>query len=86
MEGSMKALLALFILAAGAGGYATMSPARAEMVFRYCMTGTPNMGMDCIYNSLQQCQAAASGGIGFCHENPAYTAQARQTTRPVPQR
>jgi len=73
----MKALLALCVIAAAAGGSLAISPARAEMVFRYCMTGTPNMGQDCIYNRWEECQAAASGGIGFCRENPAYTAQAQ---------
>ncbi len=57
----------------------------SEMIFRYCMIGTPNMGRDCTFNSLQQCQATASAGVGFCQENPAYTASARQVA-PQPKR
>jgi Protein of unknown function (DUF3551) len=82
----MKLSQALLIAAFGGSGLMAIAPARAEMVFRYCMIGTPNMGRDCTFTTLQQCQATAAGGIGFCQENPAYTAQARQTIRPVPQR
>jgi hypothetical protein len=86
MERSMKALLGLLVLAAGVGGSSAMSQAKAQTQFRYCMIGTPNMGMDCTFSTLQQCQATASGGIGFCQENPAYVAQARQMPRPATRR
>lgn len=68
----------LLLLAAvlGALGALAVHGARAEMPpFRYCMIGTPNMGMDCTFNNLEQCRMTASGGIGFCTENPAYTAR-----------
>jgi len=78
----MKLLQALLIAAVGCSGLVTIVPARAETIFRYCMVGTPNMGKYCTYNTLQQCQATAAGGIGFCQENPAYIVAARQV---VPQ-
>jgi hypothetical protein len=84
-ETTMKLLQALLILGAGLGSLSMIAPARAEPSYRYCMTGTPNMGRDCTFTTLQQCQATASGGIGFCHENAAYVANARQTT-PMPKR
>lgn len=60
----------------GALGALAVHGVRAEMPpFRYCMIGTPNMGMDCTFNNLEQCRMTASGGIGFCTENPAYTAR-----------
>ncbi|MDQ8730124.1 DUF3551 domain-containing protein [Bradyrhizobium sp. LHD-71] len=77
----MKRLQAVLVLVAGFAGLLLISPASAEMPpFRYCMIGTPNMGRDCTYNSLQLCQVAASAGVGFCEENPAYTGS-RQVVR-----
>lgn len=81
----MKLLQALFVLAAGHGGLLALSSAGAEPIYRYCMIGTPNMGRDCTHSTLQQCQVAASAGVGFCQENPAYTASARQI-EPRPKR
>jgi hypothetical protein len=75
----------LLVLAAGFGGLLTTPAARAEPIYRYCMIGTPNMGRDCTFSTLQQCQATASAGIGFCQENSAYIANARQI-EPVPKR
>ena len=74
----MKLLQALLVAAFGCGGLIAFTPARAEMIFRYCMVGTPNMGKYCTYNTLQQCQATAAGGVGFCQENPAYVVATRQ--------
>jgi hypothetical protein len=82
----MKLLQVFLIVAAGCSAFFAVAPAHAEMVFRYCMIGTPNMGRDCTYNSLQQCQVAASAGVGFCQENPAYTASARQVVPPPKRR
>ena len=81
----MKLLQALLIAAIGCSGLFAVTPARAEMIYRYCMIGTPNMGRDCTFSSLQQCQMTASAGVGFCQENPAYTASARQLA-PQPKR
>ena len=81
----MKLLQALLAAGACLGGLSTVAPARAEPPYRYCMIGTPNMGRDCTFATLQQCQTAASAGVGFCQENPAYVANARQIT-PTPKR
>lgn len=77
----MKLLQALALIAVA--GLAVSAPAKAEMIFRNCMVGTPNIGKSCTYNALQQCQIAASAGVGFCQENPAYTVATRQAA-PAP--
>lgn len=74
----MKVLFALVLMAA-ACCFMTASTAGAQKIFRYCMIGTPNMGMDCTFDTLEQCRVVASAGVGFCQQNPAYTAQARET-------
>lgn len=78
MKLTTKLLQASLVLAAAAGGLLTISGAAAEPVFRYCMIGTPNMAMDCTFNTLEQCQIMASAGVGFCQENPAFVVNARQ--------
>jgi hypothetical protein len=82
----MKLLSAFVVLGAGVSALLSFSPASAEMApFRYCMIGTPNMGRDCTFSTLQQCQLTASAGVGFCQENSAYIANARQPV-PAPKR
>lgn len=74
----MRVVQAFVILAAALGGLPTISSARAEMPpYPYCMIGTPNMGRDCTFSTLEQCRIAASAGVGFCQDNPAYTAARR---------
>ncbi|WP_081740343.1 DUF3551 domain-containing protein [Afipia sp. P52-10] len=74
--GGLSPVLSAFL--AAAFGAVVIPGARAEMPpFRYCMIGTPNMGTDCTFNNLEQCRMTASGGIGFCTDNPAYTARMR---------
>lgn len=83
----MKNLAVLIVLVAGVCGLA-VSPASAQtqQPYRYCMIGTPNMGMDCTFPTLQQCQVAASAGVGFCQENSAYIANARPVPPPMTRR
>ncbi len=76
-------ILLLTVAGLGALGALSVPDAKAEMPpFRYCMIGTPNMGMDCTFNNLEQCRMTASGGIGFCTENPAYTARNKPDVAP----
>lgn len=76
-------IVLLTVAGLGALGALSIHGARAEMPpFRYCMIGTPNMGMDCTFNNLEQCRMTASGGIGFCTENPAYTARNKPEVAP----
>jgi hypothetical protein len=83
----MKLLSASLVLSASVGALLSVSSASAEMApFRYCMIGTPNMGRDCTFSTLQQCQLAASAGVGFCEENSAYIASARQVASPPKRR
>jgi hypothetical protein len=85
-EMTMKLLSAMLALGAGVGVLLSVAPVSAEMApYRYCMIGTPNMGRDCTFATLQQCQLAASAGVGFCQENSAYIANARRLV-PAPSR
>ena len=75
----MKLMSAFLVLGAGVGAMLSISQASAQTApYRYCMIGTPNMGRDCTFSTLQQCQLTASAGVGFCEENSAYIANARQ--------
>ena len=48
-------------------------PARAvEAAFPYCATPTWSEGLDCDYQSLQQCVAAVAGFNRTCVANPAF--------------
>lgn len=82
----MRFLQVLAILGAVLSGLWAVSPVSAEPIYRYCMIGTPEMGRSCTFSTLQQCQATASGGVGFCQENPAYAANARQAMPPLKRR
>jgi Protein of unknown function (DUF3551) len=60
------ALIAFLTLA---GIFAVATPARAEA--SVCLAGDDNEPQ-CIYSSLEQCQATASGGLGYCVTKPAF--------------
>jgi hypothetical protein len=82
----MKAFPACALAACAVLGALTISGANAETPpYRYCMIGTPNMGMDCLYNTLEQCRVAASAGVGFCQENSEYLVRNRPDA-PAPKR
>lgn len=79
----MKILQAFLLLGAALGGALSATPARAEPVYPYCLIGTPNMGRDCTYASLQQCLYSAQPGIGYCQDNPAFTVLRRGAPAPA---
>lgn len=79
----MKLLQAFLILSAAVGGLFLAAPARAEPVYPYCLIGTPNLGRDCTFSSLQQCQDSAQPGLGFCMDNPAFTVLRRGVPEPA---
>lgn len=82
----MQALPMCLLAALGAIGALAIGNAKAETPpYRYCMIGTPNMGMDCLFNTLEQCRVAASAGVGFCQENSEYLVRNR-TAAPTPKR
>jgi hypothetical protein len=51
------------------------APARAES-YPVCLAGGENNALQCEYANLEQCRATASGGLGYCVMNPAYTSSA----------
>ncbi len=61
-------------------------PARAvEAAFPYCATPTWSEGLDCDYQSFQQCVAAVAGFNRTCVANPAFTGNQAQLP-PVPRK
>lgn len=58
----------------GTGGIAT--PARAEVIYPWCIVYGGGAGGDggtnCGFVSRAQCMATASPNIGYCYENPMY--------------
>jgi hypothetical protein len=47
--------------------------AAATPIYPWCMQPNGLWGPDCYYATLEQCRAAASA-VGFCYQNPAYSA------------
>ena len=71
----------LALMAAGAGSAAIAMPAAARE-FPYCIKGCDFGGGagDCIFSSLAQCQATASGRDASCAANPYFNAKAEMQT------
>jgi hypothetical protein len=69
--------LAMTLLGGAITSLSAVTTVQAEVIYRYCMIGTPNMGTDCLFSTMQQCQWSASAGAGFCVENPRYTVYGR---------
>jgi hypothetical protein len=67
-----RSLIALATLLAAASIYGAATPARAE-TYPVCLAGGSANTVECDYANLAQCQATASGGLGYCITNPAYT-------------
>jgi Protein of unknown function (DUF3551) len=76
--------LTLSLLAALICGMA--APVRAQTAisqYPFCIQGDDNPGWSgCSFNTLEACQAAASGTLAECTSNPWYRADA--TAAPVP--
>jgi hypothetical protein len=70
-----KALIipALTVLCTSTGlvGLTTLSIAGSYPI---CLTGGDSNTLRCEFSSLEQCQASASGGLGYCIRNPAVAA------------
>ena len=71
----------LALMAAGAVWAAIAMPAAARE-FPYCIKGCDFGGGagDCIFSSLAQCQATASGRDASCAANPYFNAKAEMQT------
>ena len=48
-------------------------PAAAQVAYQWCMQPSGLWGPDCSYSTIEQCRATAAA-VGFCYQNPAYTA------------
>jgi len=67
-----RSLIALATLLAAASIYGAATTAHAE-TYPVCLAGGSADTVECDYANLAQCQATASGGLGYCITNPAYT-------------
>jgi hypothetical protein len=56
------------------------TPARAAS-YPVCLAGGSNNALRCNYASFEECRASASGGLGYCVENPASVFNAHASYR-----
>ena len=68
-------ILSLTVLAAVAFAVATSPSASAQTatVYPWCVLQSGPCSNDCSYATIEQCRATASGGVGTCYQNPAFT-------------
>jgi hypothetical protein len=53
----------------------------AAETYPVCLVGGTTDARQCDYANLAQCQATASGGLGYCVTNPAYSSNAYASYR-----
>jgi len=77
---NMQRLLLTGAAAASILGVAFGAPRAysAEMIYPYCATPTWSEGLDCDYQSFQQCVAAVAGFNRTCVANPGFNASQAQ--------
>lgn len=60
--------------------FGVTTPAVAQ-TYPVCLAGGPDNTRRCDFANLEQCQATASGGLGYCVTNPAYNPDAHANYR-----
>jgi hypothetical protein len=72
--------IALIVLV---GLVSVSNPATSAMAASYpvCLTGGSNNALRCNYANFTECQASASGGLGYCVANPASVVDAHASYR-----
>jgi hypothetical protein len=81
MENQMRRFLTILApLLTSACIYGAATPAHAE-AHSFCLTGGSENALQCDYATLAQCQATASGGLGYCVTIPGHTASAYASYR-----
>jgi Protein of unknown function (DUF3551) len=73
-------LIILAPLLASASMFSVTTPAHAKR-YAVCLTGGGTDMVQCGFESLAQCQATASGGLGSCGTSPGYTSNAYASYR-----
>jgi hypothetical protein len=73
-------LMVLAPLLASACIFGEPTQAAAE-TYPVCLVGGTTDARECDYANLAQCQATASGGLGYCDTNPAYRSNAYASYR-----
>jgi Protein of unknown function (DUF3551) len=60
-----------------------LNQATSAMAASYpvCLTGGSNNALRCNYTNFTECQASASGGLGYCVANPALVFNAHTSYR-----
>ncbi len=80
----MRSFIVRMLTAVAFAGITAGAPAKAED-HSVCLFGGRSDSMQCGSASLEQCQATAVGGLGYCTLNPAFGSSSfalyRQTSR-----
>ena len=80
-------MMRFFFLASAvtvAGAILMAAPARAQTVYPYCSTAGVQIGRDCSFSTLQQCQASTRGMGTDCERNSNYKEPAVVAPAPMP--
>jgi hypothetical protein len=72
--------IALAALLTSTGIFSVATPASADS-YPVCLACGSTDALRCDYATLEQCRATASGGLGYCVMNPAYTSNAYASYR-----
>jgi hypothetical protein len=73
-------LIVLAALLTSACIFSVATPASAA-TYPVCLAGGSTDAVLCDYANLAQCQATASGGLGYCVTNPEYSSNAYASYR-----
>lgn len=69
-------LASLGVLVAAISIFGAVTPATSQS-YPFCHAGDASYSSQCDYSTLEQCQATAFGGQGYCFKNPAYASDPR---------
>jgi len=58
-----------------------LAPSAMAASYPVCLTGGSNNALRCNYANFTECQASASGGLGYCIANPASAFDAHASYR-----
>ena len=75
-------LVGLGVVLAVISTFGVVTPAVAQS-YPYCHGGDASYSLRCEYATLEQCQATAFGGQGYCTKNPAYALDTHAGNQPA---
>ena len=78
---ALAAIAAIPVYASAGAGRAN-----AETIYPYCTTPTWSEGLNCAYQTREQCSAVNAGMPTTCVANPSYTGAQAESPRPTSKR